>query len=248
MIRLDPHVKVLSESVVQRAKRRGLDALVYAPHFTPLPEIKREAAAYTDEELTVIPAREVFTGHWRNRQHILAVGLSEPVPDFISLADAMRVFDRQGATVLVPHPLYLTIGLDGVACRRYRRQIDAIEVYNPKHLRYHNQRARRLQETLAVPAFGSSYAHLPGTVGTVWTELPEPVDSGKALARALEEGPVRINRTAGARYRVQQAFEQLHIGWENTWPKATRVLSRGRPPTHPSHEYYDDRFETTPPP
>ncbi|PHQ46649.1 metal-dependent phosphoesterase, partial [Halorubrum sp. C3] len=35
--RVDAHVKVLDDEVVARAKDRGIDALVYAPHFTRLP-------------------------------------------------------------------------------------------------------------------------------------------------------------------------------------------------------------------
>ena len=42
--RVDMHVKILSDEVVARAKRRGIDVLVYAPHFTRLPEIRRTAA------------------------------------------------------------------------------------------------------------------------------------------------------------------------------------------------------------
>ncbi|PSP39031.1 metal-dependent phosphoesterase, partial [Halobacteriales archaeon QH_7_65_31] len=36
MFRVDPHVKILDERVVRRAKQRGLDAIVYAPHFIRL--------------------------------------------------------------------------------------------------------------------------------------------------------------------------------------------------------------------
>lgn len=242
MTRVDPHVKILSEAVVSRAKQHGIETLVYAPHFTPLPKIEREAAAYTDDDLTVLPAREIFTGSWKNRRHILAVGLTDPVPDFISLATAMEEVDRQDATVLVPHPSYLTIGLDAAACRRYRRQIDAIEVYNPKHLRRHNDRAQQLAETLAIPGFGSSYAHLSGTVGRVWTELQGPVRTATELASALAAGPIRVARASGIGYRSQQALEQLHIGWENTWEKAIRKGTPEPTPTHPEQDLYADRF------
>ena len=242
MTRVDPHVKVLSEAVVDRAKQNGLETIVYAPHFTTLPTIKRRAAAYTDEELTVLPGREIFTGPWQRRRHVLAVGLEEPVPDFISLSAAMAAVDRQGATVLVPHPTYLTIGLEAAACRRYRRQIDAIEVYNPKHLRRHNDRARTLADTLNVPGFGSSYAHLEGTVGRVWTDLPGPVDTAGDLASALAAGPVQVKRHSGLGYRSQQALEQLHIGWENTWAKASRVVGAKPAPTHPEQDLYATQF------
>ena len=65
--RVDLHVKVLDERVVERAKARGLDALVYAPHFTRLPAIRARAARFSDDDLLVVPAREVFTGSWRDR-------------------------------------------------------------------------------------------------------------------------------------------------------------------------------------
>ena len=242
MTRVDLHVKVLSETVVNRAIQSGLDTIVYAPHFTPLPAIEREIATYAGTDLTIIPGREVFTGPWTNRRHVLAIGLTEPVPDFVSLEAAMAAFNRQDATVLVPHPEYLTIGLDVAACRRYRRQIDAIEVYNPKHRRYHNRRARRLAETLAVPGFGSSYAHLPGTVGRVWTDLRGSVETSEDLATALAAGPIRVERQHGVAYRRQQALEQLHVGWENTWPKLKRALDPDAVSTHPERDLYADRF------
>jgi predicted metal-dependent phosphoesterase TrpH len=47
-LRIDPHVKVLDDRVVRRAKARGIDAVVYAPHFTRLPEIRDRAARVPD--------------------------------------------------------------------------------------------------------------------------------------------------------------------------------------------------------
>ena len=62
-LRIDPHVKVLDDRVVRRAKSRDIDALVYAPHFTRLPEIRQRAAQYSDEELLVLPGREPLERH-----------------------------------------------------------------------------------------------------------------------------------------------------------------------------------------
>jgi len=58
--RVDMHTKILTDEVTARAKRRGIDVLVYAPHFTRLPDIQRKAARYTDDELLVVPAREIL--------------------------------------------------------------------------------------------------------------------------------------------------------------------------------------------
>ena len=141
--RVDPHVKVLNEGVVERAKARGLDAVVYAPHFTRLPRVVARAERFSDDELLVVPAREVFTGNWRNRKHVLAVGLTDPVPDFITLEAAMAAFDRQDAAVLVPHPEFATVSLEAHDIRAHGDRIHGTEVYNPKHFGTHNERARR---------------------------------------------------------------------------------------------------------
>lgn len=166
---VDPHVKVLDEGLVERAVRRGIDAVVYAPHFTRWPEIERRAAELSTEDLLVVPGREVFTGGYRNRKHVLALGLDEPVPDFVTLEAAMAEFERQDATVLAPHPEYLTVGLTAPDLRAYRDVVDAVEVYNPKYWPHHRRRCRSLADDLGLTGFGSSYAHLPWTVGDVWT-------------------------------------------------------------------------------
>lgn len=241
--RVDPHVKILSESIVERAKRRGLDALVYAPHFTRLPDIEREAERYSDDELLIVPGREVFTGAWGNRRHVLALGLDEPVPDFIPLNTAMAEFRRQNATVLVPHPEFFTVGLTAADCRRYRGTIDAIEVYNPKHRAKHTDAAKRLADELAIPAFGSSYAHLPWTVGDVWTELDREITDEPDLLDGLVEGRQRVCRLDGIGPSVRSTAEFAHLGWENSWKKFDRVVRSGMEPTHPRYEAYEGRFE-----
>ncbi|WP_254838393.1 PHP-associated domain-containing protein [Natronomonas marina] len=241
--RVDTHVKVLDEGVVERAKARGLDALVYAPHFRRLPDIEARAERFSDEELLVVPAREVFTGDWRNRKHVLAVGLSDPVPDFITLEAAMAEFDRQDATVLAPHPEFATVSLEAHDIRAHRERIDAIEVYNPKHFGIHNDRARELAEEFDLPAFGSSYAHLHGSVGEVWTAFEERLDTGEELVDALKSGaPRRIYHRDGVGHRLRCAAEFGHLFYENTWKKIDRLFLSGTEPTHPGHIAYDGAF------
>jgi predicted metal-dependent phosphoesterase TrpH len=242
------HVKVLNERVVQRAKSRDLDALVYAPHFTRLPEIEAAAAAYSDDELRVLPAREVFTGSWRDRQHVLALGLSEPVPDFVTLDGAMAEFERQDATVVVPHPEFLNVGLDESTIQRYRDRIAAVEVYNPKVMNRDNRRGRTIAARQDIPPFGSSYAHLSGTVGEAWTAF-DGDDHGDeltvaSLTAALEAGDIsRFGHRNGVSHRGRRLAEQAHLGWENTWKKIDRLFLSGTEPTHPDHIAYDGEFD-----
>jgi len=242
-VRVDPHVKILDRGVVERAKARGLDALVYAPHFTRLERIVERAERYSDDELVVIPAREVFTGTWRQRRHVLALDLTDPVPDFIGLEAAFDEFARQDAVVLVPHPDFLTVSLDPSDVRRYRDAIHAVEVYNPKHWPRHNRAALALARSTDLPAFGSSYAHLPSTVGEVWTAFPDVEPTAEAVVEALRTGaPRTVEHRTGAAHRWRCTAEFLHLGYENSVKKFDRVVLQGTEPTHPAQSAYGGRF------
>ena len=241
--RVDLHVKVLDERVVERAKQRGLDAVVYAPHFTRLPDIRCRAERFSDDELVVIPGRELFTGHWQRRRHVLGVGLDEPIPDFITLEAALEELERQGAAVLVPHPGFLTISLSAEEIAAFRDSIDAVEVYNPKFLPHHHRRARHIAVETGLPGFASSYAHLRGTIGEAWTVFEGPVRDAAGLAEAIRGGSFRIEHRSGNGHRLRRVAELAHVGWENSWEKFDRVFLSGTEPTHPGHVAYDGRFE-----
>jgi len=241
---VDMHVKVLDEHVVERAKARGLDALVYAPHFTRLPDIRASARRFSDDELTVYPGRELFTGTWQRRRHVLAVGLSEMVPDFLTLDGTMAELRRQEAAVLVPHPGFLSVSLGLEELQTYRETIDAVEVSNPKFLPHHSRRARRFAERTDLPVFASSYAHLPGTVGETWVRFDDPVDDETTLTEALRTGaPRQIGRRDGARHTLRRGLEFAHLGYENSWEKFDRVMLQGTAPTHPDHVAYGGKFD-----
>lgn len=241
--RIDCHVKVLSKEVVERAIAAGLDALVYAPHFTSIDEIREAARRFTSDDLLIIPAREVFTGTWRDRKHVLGIGIREPIPDFIPLEDALTELDRQDAAVLIPHPTYMTISLDRADIRRYRDVIDAIETYNPKHFPHHNRRAKMIAGSIDASTFGSSYAHLVRTVGSVYTAFDRPIDSESSLVEALKTGEDRrIVHAKGLERLTHSTFEMAHLVWENSWQKFHRVVLDGIESTHPSNDRYADKF------
>ena len=241
--RVDFHVKILDHRVVSRAKRAGLDAIVYAPHFTRLPDARSRASLYADDELAVIPAREVFTGTWRDRAHVLAFDLEEPIPDFITLDGAMAELERQDAVAFAPHPEFATVSLDEVQLRTYRDQFDAVEVFNPKHLPAHNRRAAGLAETLELPPFTSSYAHLGGTVGIAFTEF-DGVGTVDELFEAIRAGEGRrVVYRNGLERLGKSAAEMAHLFWENSWQKIDRLFLSGTEPTNPRHVAYDGAFD-----
>jgi predicted metal-dependent phosphoesterase TrpH len=242
--RVDMHVKVLDERVVSRAKARGLDALVYAPHFTRLPEIRARAAEFSDDDLLVVPAREVFTGPWYDRRHLLAVGLADPVPDFITFRGALAELDRQDAAVLVPHPEMLNVSCSRADVAADPDAFDAIETYNAKCLPHQNRQARAVARETGHRGFGSSYAHIRETVGEAWTTFETAVDSEADLVAALQSGvPRRVAHRRGADHYLRCLAEFAHLGYENSWGKLDRLFLSGTEPTHPSHIAYDGRFD-----
>lgn len=243
MSKVDLHVKVLDERVIHRAQQRGMSALVFAPHFTRFPDIEAHCQRLQTDELKIFPAREIFTGPWWDRRHVLAIGLSEPIPDFLPLETTMAELRRQDATVLVPHPLFFSVSLQADDVRTYRDDIHAIERYNPKFLPVHTNRARRLATEFDITAFGSSYAHLRKTVGEVWTEFSTEITTIEDLETAIRGGAIeRIGRRHGVGHLWRRSLEFSHLGWENSWQKFRRVAIRGIEPTHPTHPAYEGRF------
>ncbi len=242
--RVDLHVKVLDELVVASAKRRGLDAIVYAPHFTRWPTIRKRAAAFSDEELLVVPGRELFTGSWRDRRHVLALDLERPVPDFLTLAGTMDALAAQDAVVLVPHPTFATVSLEREHVGTYADLVDAIEVYNPKYLPWHTRRARSLADEFGLSPFASSYAHLRGTVGEAWTAFTDHIATEADLLAALRDGTERrIEHRQGPDHVRRRAVEIGHLFWENTVEKADRLFLSGTEATHPAHVAYGGEFD-----
>ncbi|WP_410765460.1 PHP-associated domain-containing protein [Haloferax sp. DFSO60] len=238
------HVKVLDKRVVSRAKSRGIDVLVYAPHFVRLPDIRARAEEFSDDELLVVPAREVFTGPWHDRRHLLVIGLSDPVPDFITLDGALAEFERQGAATLVPHPELLNVSLSEAQIREHRDQLHAVETYNAKAFSKHNRRGREISQATGLPGFGSSYAHLRSSIGEAWTEFDQPIESEADLVTALtDEVDRRVMRRSGVGHTVRELLEFAHLGYENSWGKFDRLLLSGMEPTHPRHIAYRGAFE-----
>lgn len=240
MVLVDPHVKVFDGRIRDIAVGRGLDAVVYAPHFTPWPTIVERAAAYSSTELTVVPGRELFTGPWYDRKHVLALDLEAPVPDFLGLEATMEELGRQDAAVIAPHPGYMSISLDADDVVRYRERIHAVEVYNPKFLPWHGHRARSIADRVGRPGVASSYAHLGRTVGAVATELACSDASASSVIDALRSGSIAgIERPRGAEVLRWTGPELGHLVWENSGKKLARAARPGRPATHVSQDPYE---------
>lgn len=241
--RVDLHVKILDDEVVRRAKRAGLDVLVYAPHFTHLSDIRERAERYTDDELLVVPARECFADRWNRRRHVLVIDPAEPIPDFLTFEATMAELDRRDETVLAPHPEFLTMSLSAADVREYSDVFDAVEVFCPKNWWFHTRRMTDIAGDVDLPTYVSSYSHLPYTVGEAWVEYGADIESADDLTTAIEAGvDPRCYRNDGLASLLKRRVEFFHLFKENSWDKFVRVVIKDREPTNPYNARYDERF------
>lgn len=242
--RVDLHVKILDDEVVRRAKEAGLDVLVYAPHFTRISTIRERAKRYTDDDLLVVPAREYFTGPWNDRRHVLAIDPDEPLPDFLPFEATMAELETQDATVLAPHPEFLTMSLSREDIGAYDHLFDAVEVYCPKNRWFQTRRAKTIATETGLTPFVSSYAHLSSTIGQTWVEYDREIERVGDLVAAIEsDDPPKLYRKGGVSHTIARTCEFVHLFRENTWDKFERIVLEGIEETNPAQPAYGGRFE-----
>jgi len=108
---------------------------------------------------------------------------------------------------------------------------------------HQNARTRRIAEATDQPGFGSSYAHLPGTVGEAWTEFDGDYDGVDGVVDAFREArPRTVVHRGGIGHQLRGLVEFAHLAYENTWEKLDRQFLSGDEPTLPSNVAYEGRF------
>ncbi len=120
----DGHSNV--EDIIRAAKRRGLDGIALTDHDTMngIPAARR----YIDEQkldLILIPGVEVTT----SEGHLLVLGVDEPPQRKMSPEETIEKAHELGGITDVPHPYHPFRHAIGRI-----PDVDAVEVYNSKHL------------------------------------------------------------------------------------------------------------------
>lgn len=134
-IRADFHTHSIGEEVygarvetlvalhVEAALEVGLDCLAVTDHNDLRPGLMAQAyAARQGYELLVLPGMELTT---EERVHLIAVGLTEPVPAWRPLDETIDRIRRAGGLSVLPHPFFRHL--------RERGDVDAIEQFNARY-------------------------------------------------------------------------------------------------------------------
>jgi len=173
------------KEAVLTAIKLGLSAIAITDHNRPA-GAREVARIAKDHDLMVVLASEVssFNGH------ILALGVSEPIPKGLSASETIRRIEDHGGLAVGAHPgrFYTGLKLADVRSNQFR----AIEVANGGSSVQQNKRARKVAEGKGIGMTGGSDAHHPQHIGRCRTVFDNPPSSVEEL---LEE--IRTRRTTG---------------------------------------------------
>lgn len=168
------------ETVLNRAKKVGLDAVAITDHDTFAAHKHSHAVP---DDLLLIPGMEIKT---MEIDDLLALFVQEPIESRRFLQAVDEIHDQDGLAIL-PHPYRKVEQYQP----EYLEVVDAIETMNARSKQRNNERAAKLAATSDWPTTGSSDAHTPWEIGQARTGIEETVETASDLKRAIESGLVQ---------------------------------------------------------
>lgn len=170
--------------VVLAAKQAGLFAIAVVDHNEPRGALEVERVA-KGHDLLVVRGIEVssFNGH------ILALGVSDPIPGGLSANETIRRINDHGGLAVAAHPGRLYTGLSTAQVRA--SSFRAVEVSNGHSSHRQNRIAGRLASDMGVGVTGGSDAHWPDDVGACRTVFETQPTSVEELLEVIHDRQTR---------------------------------------------------------
>ncbi len=171
------------KEMVKAAASKGLDAIVIADHDTMqgYEEAKKYGRKYG---ISVIRGEEVTS----TGGHILALGISEVIPEKLSVEETVDRIHEQGGIAIAAHPF----DIKRVGLREDADKCDAIEVFNAQNLdRISNLKARSFLKKHRLPVTAGSDAHSTLMIGHGFIETKE--DGVDNLVQSIKKNRIKLH-------------------------------------------------------
>ncbi len=217
MLRFDLHVHTnyskdgLStvEDILRAAAAKGLDGVAITDHNTTAgARYALEVAGKVAPGLIVIPGEEIST----KAGHLIVLGITQDIPQGMSVEDTIKEAKKLGGIVVVPHPYNRP--RHGMAIPE---GADAAEVYNSRYiLGMHNRVALRRAREKKLPEVSGSDAHQASLVGSAIT-----------LIKAEKTLPDVLNAIKGGKTGIDVRKTPLYIyafQMANGWAKKLKAF------------------------
>lgn len=163
------------EEIIARCRELGIRAVAITDHNV----FEAHKDAGTPPEVIVVPGMEVTS----DSGHILALGISAPVPKGLSVAGTIEAIHAAGGIAVAPHPYRAWSGLGEKNVRE--NGFDAVEIANGRSKRAGNVAAKRLARSMGLPVMGGSDAHSSDAIGRAYTELPDSCRDHRDVIAAI---------------------------------------------------------------
>lgn len=178
------------EMIVDNFRQTGVLPLVCDHNKTAGSEVVSHYLKEINPEIPVILAEEIMT---QDGGEIIGLFLTDMVPPYISVAEALDIIHDQNGLALVPHPFCFFRG--NTLWEDYRTEviagIDIVEGFNARVIyAKDNAAAREFAERNGKPFSVGSDSHHPKDLGRYWLEL-EPFSTPEELMTSLRAKTVR---------------------------------------------------------
>jgi predicted metal-dependent phosphoesterase TrpH len=150
--------------------RKGMTCVAVTDHNEIEGAFVIEKLARDEDRLKVVVGEEVKT----SEGEIIGLFLKEFVPRGLSPEETVRAIHDQGGLAVIPHPydIFRRSVITRDAIERVKTQVDAIEGFNCRNiLAKHDERARRLAQSVSKPQTVGTDSHSPWELGGAWLDM-----------------------------------------------------------------------------
>jgi predicted metal-dependent phosphoesterase TrpH len=171
------------DAIVSTARRKGIDRVVVTDHNTTA----GARAAYAIDPELIIVGEEIRTKHGE----LLAAFVTEEIPRWLPLPEAIRRLRDQGAFISIPHPLDAIRGWKMEDLLEIIPEVDAIEVFNARCITpVFNRRADEFARQHGLAPMAGSDAHTAFELGNAVVMLPQFTGPDE-LRAVIRQGVIR---------------------------------------------------------